>query len=224
MNEKKGTPYRRTARLCGILLLSAAIFYAAVCTPIYQWSSANIAVSEVFTLIWDAVQNLVRFAFFWTAAAFVLVSVRDYERSRAILLLAGGANLLLHAGSLAAGLIMMRDFDSIGLDLLDLAVSFALDVCQLALFRLIAYLMLERPRRSPEAPLPARALILCAAIPSALQIVSRILYDVAVGAPTGKTDLIVMVTYYLIDLAGVAIGYLAILLISDRLSAKKERA
>lgn len=224
MNEKKDTPYRRTAQLCGILLFSAAIFYAAVCTPIYQWSSADIAVSEVFTLIWDAVQNLVRFAFFWTAAAFVLVSVRDYERSRAILLLAGGANLLLHAGSLAAGLIMMRDFDSIGLDLLDLAVSFALDVCQLALFRLIAYLTLERPRRSPEAPLPARALILCAAIPSALQIVSRILYDVAVGAPTGKTDLIVMVTYYLIDLAGVAIGYLAILLISDRLSAKKERA
>lgn len=222
MNVKKDTPYRRTARLCGILLFFAAVFYAAVCTPIYQWSSADIAVSEVFTLIWDAVQSLVRFAFFWTAAAFVLVAVRNYGKSRAILLLAGGADLLLQAGSLAAGLIMMRELDSIGLDLIDLAISVALDVCQLALFRLVAYLTLERPRHSETDPLPTRALVVCAAIPSILQILSRILYDAAVGAPTGKTDLIVMITYYLIDLASIAIGYLAILLISDRLLTKKE--
>ena len=169
-------------------------------------------------------ESLVLVAFLGNGDALGDGAGRECERCRGMLLRGGGANVVLHAGSLAAGLMMMRDFDSVGLDLLDLAVSFALDVCQLALFRLIAYLMLERPRRSPEAPLPARALILCAAIPSALQIVSRILYDVAVGAPTGKTDLIVMVTYYLIDLAGVAIGYLAILLISDRLPAKKERA
>lgn len=223
MNPNKPLAYRHTARLCAIFLFSVAVFYAAVCTPIYQWSSADVAISEWFTVAWDFLQSLVRFAFFWLAASFVLVAVRTWGTARAVLLFCGGAALLLHAGSLLAGLLMMRDFDSIGTDLLDLAVSVALDVCQIALFRLIAYLTLSR-RPAPDAGrmLPARALAVCAAVPSLFQILNRILYDVAVGAPTGKSDLIVMITYYLIDLASAAVGYLVILLITDRLLNRNE--
>lgn len=33
MEEKKSNFHLRTVRLCGILLFSVALFYAAVCTP-----------------------------------------------------------------------------------------------------------------------------------------------------------------------------------------------
>lgn len=222
MNEKKPSPYHRTARLCGILLFAVAVFYAAVCTPIYQWSSADVAVSEVFTMIWDFLQSVVRFAFFWLAAAFVLVSVRAYGKARAVLLLCGGAALLLHVGSLLTGLLMMRDFDTVGTDLLDLVLSVALDVCQLALFRLVAYLTIERKPTAAGQSLPARAMAACAAVPSVFQIFNRILYDAAIGAPTGKSDLIVMITYYLVDLASAPVGYLVLLLVTDRLLLKQK--
>ena len=48
------------------------------------------------------------------------------------------------------------------------------------------------------------------------------IYDIGIGAPTGKKDLIVMIAYYLADLVSIAIGYLAILLLTDRLTDSKE--
>lgn len=219
MDEITRTSYQKTARLCGILLFAIALFYAAVCTPIYQWSSADIAVSEIFTTVWDFVQSLTRFAFFWLSAAFLLTSVKQYGTARAILWLIGGAILLFHIGSLVAGLVMMHDLDTIGADLLSLAFSILLDLCQIALFRLIAYRTLEK---RPTQTIPLRALWLCAILPTAVAVLGRLVFDLAYGAPTGKTDLIVMITYYLIDLANAPIGTLTLLLLTDRLSEQKE--
>ncbi|MDY3863398.1 MAG: hypothetical protein SOZ51_04780 [Eubacteriales bacterium] len=220
MIQKKSSGCPPTARLCGILLFSVAIFYAAVCTPVYQWSSTDVAVSEVFLLIWDFLQSIVRFSFFWIAAAVVLVTVQTRQTTLYVLLIAVGASLLLHFGSLGVGLLMMRDLDSIGADLLGALLSVALDAVQLLLFRLIAFLILER---KPSASVPVSAMLLCAAVPSAAQILNRVRYDIAVGAPTGKGDLIVMIASYLADLASIAIGYLAVLLIADRLLTEKEK-
>ena len=212
MIQKKSSGCPPTVRLCGILLFSVAIFYAAVCTPVYQWSSTDVAVSEVFLLIWDFLQSIVRFSFFWIAAAVVLVTVQTRQTTLYV--------LLLHFGSLGVGLLMMRDLDSIGADLLGALLSVALDAVQLLLFRLIAFLILER---KPSASVPVSAMLLCAAVPSAAQILNRVRYDIAVGAPTGKGDLIVMIASYLADLASIAIGYLAVLLIADRLLTEKEK-
>ena len=142
MIQKKSSGCPPTARLCGILLFSVAIFYAAVCTTVYQWSSTDVAVSEVFLLIWDFLQSIVRFSFFWIAAAVVLVTVQTRQTTLYVLLIAVGASLLLHFGSLGVGLLMMRDLDSIGADLLGALLSVALDAVQLLLFRLIAFLIL----------------------------------------------------------------------------------
>ncbi len=218
--KQKNSPSRPpTVRLCGILLFSIAVFYAAVCTPVYQWSSTDIAVSEVFILVWDFLQSIVRFSFFWIAAAIVLATVQTRQKTLNVLLISIGASLLLHFGSLGVGLLMMRDLDTIGSDLLDAFVSVVLDAVQLLLFRLIAFLIMER---KPSASVPVNAMLLCAAVPSLAQVLNRIRYDLAVGAPTGKSDLIVMIASYLADLASIAIGYLAILLILDRLLTKKE--
>ena len=219
MEEKKSNFHLRTVRLCGILLFSVALFYAAVCTPVSRWTIADIGVSDVFRLIWDFLLVAVKFAFYWLAASFILCSVRNFGRAKTILLLAGGAAFLLNFGSLAAGLLMTRDLDTIGADLLSAALSVLLDIAQLLLFRLFAYLTMERRRADG---IPSRSMLFCAAVPSALQLIGRLIYDLGVGAPTGKTDLIVMISYYLADLASVAIGYLAILLLTERLTDSKE--
>ena len=114
---------------------------------------------------------------------------------------------------------MTRDLDTIGADLLSAALSVLLDAAQLSLFRLFAYLTMER--RHADG-IPSRAMLFCAAVPSVLQLIGRLIYDLGVGAPTGKNDLIVMISYYLADLASIAIGYLAILLLTDRLTEHKE--
>lgn len=219
MIEEKSRFYLRTMRLCGILLFSVALFYAAVCTPVSTWSNADIGVSGVFRLIWDFLLDVVKFAFYWISAAFVLFSVRTFRPSKTVLLLAGGASFLLNFGSLTAGLLMTREFDTIGADLLSAALSVLLDLAQFLLFRLFAYLTMER--RAANG-IPTRAMLFCAAVPSLLSLAGRVIHDVGFGAPMGKSDLIVMITYYLADLASVAIGYLVILLLTDRLARTKE--
>ncbi len=219
MEEKKSNFYLRTVRLCGILLFSVALFYAAVCTPVWVWITNDIGVSDVFRQIWDFLLDAVKFAFYWLAAAFVLRSVRDSRRAKTVLLLAGSASVLLNFGSLAAGLLLTRDLETIGADLFSAALSVLLDVAQFLLFRLFAYLTVERHQSDR---IPTRAMLLCAAVPSVFQLIGRLIYDIGIGAPTGKKDLIVMIAYYLADLVSIAIGYLAILLLTDRLTDSKE--
>ena len=220
MNLKKIVRQLSAAQQCGFLLFFIALFYAAVCTPVYQWTSTDIAVSDIFILIWDLLQALIRFAFFWITASFVLVSVKQQTNRISVFLIPAGASLLLHFGSLGVGLLMLPEFENISADLLGAGASVALDIGQLLLYSLFAFLTVER---KPSEALPVSAMIACAAVPSLLEIASRIRYDVAVGAPTGKSDLIVMILYYVIDLASIAIGYLAILLITDLLQNRKEQ-
>lgn len=219
MEEKKSNFYLRTVRLCGILLFSVALFYAAVCTPVWVWITNDIGVSDVFRQIWDFLLDAVKFAFYWLAVAFVLRSVRDSRRAKTVLLLAGSASVLLNFGSLAAGLLLTRDLETIGADLFSAALSVLLDVAQFLLFRLFAYLTVEHHQSDR---IPTRAMLLCAAVPSVFQLIGRLIYDIGIGAPTGKKDLIVMIAYYLADLVSIAIGYLAILLLTDRLTDSKE--
>lgn len=207
-----------TQRYC-LWLFCIAIFYAAVCTPVYQWSSADIAISStVFPVIWDTLQSVIRFLFYWICAALMLFTVQHGKSTRRVFLLAGAASALLQLGSLAAGLLLMRDTDALGNDLLDVGLSVLLDLLQLGVFRLVAHLTLES-KRTParQERSMTHAVLWCATTPSILQIVGRICYDIAIGLPTGKADLIWMIAYYLSDLVSIAVGYLIVLLLEDRL-------
>ncbi len=202
-----------------ISLFALALFYAVVCTPVYQWSSSDIAVSEIFTTVWDFVQSLVHFALFWLSASLILLSVYRFGKVRAVLLLSIGADALLNIGSLVAGLIMMRDFDMLTDDMIGVLVSIVLDACQILLFWLIAHLTVKAKNCDR---IPTRSVIFSALIPTVFQIINRIVYDISYGAPTGKSDLIVMIAYYLADVASFAVGYLVILLFIDRISKERQ--
>lgn len=218
MEEKKSNFYLRTVRLCGILLFSVALFYAAVCTPVSVWIANDIGVSDVFRLIWDFLLDVVLFTFYWIAASFVLGSVRKFGRAKTVLLLAGGASLFLNFGSLAVGLLM-TDFDIIEMDILYATLAVLGDVAQFMLFRLFAYLTMERRITNR---IPTRTILFCSVVPSLIQLLGRLTSDLNIGIPTQKDDLIAMIIYYLTDLASIAIGYLAILLLTDRLTDSKE--
>lgn len=219
MSEEKQKLYLRRIRSCGIWLGSVALFYAAICTPISQWISTDVGVNDTFRMIWDILQSVIRFSFYWIAAAFILDFIRIFRKAKPILILACAASVLLNFGSLAAGLIMTRDLETIGSDLLGAGLSVLLDAVQITLFRLIAYLLLQRRAEVTVPPLP---IFLCAAIPSVIQVVGRLIFDINYGSPSGVEELILMIGYYFSDLASIAIGYLVILLINDRPSKFKE--
>ena len=219
MSEEKKKLYLHRIRLCGIWLGSVALFYAVVCTPISQWISTDIGVNDRFRLVWDILQNIVRFSFYWITAAFVLDFTRLFRMAKPILILACAASALLNFGSLAAGLIMTRDLDTILPDLLGAGLSVLLDAVQTMLFRLIAYLLLQR---RAEVIVPSLPIFLCATIPAVVQVVGRLIYDIHYGLPMGVEEVLLMIGYYFSDLANIAIGYFVILFINDRPSKFKE--
>lgn len=214
----------------GILIFAIALFYAALWTPLATEFNTNIAYNgSVLLTVWDVVGSLVPYLFYWNAAAFILFLTERGISSWLFPALSAGASVLFNFGSLAVGLVQMNGSEMLGMDLFGAGFSVLLDIGQIALFRLFAYLFLEKDsgkRRTPSAmPLQkrySRAILCCAALPALLALIGRLRYDFAVGAPTGKADLIGMVVHYLADVASAAIGYLVIFLIVDRLHQTKQ--
>ncbi len=57
-------------------------------------------------------------------------------------------------------------------------------------------------------------------IPAAVQMLSRIIYDISYGAPTSGIDLMWMIVYYVSDILCAFIGYLVILLLLNSLLSR----
>lgn len=225
------TNEKRIALTGAVLLAAVALFYAAVWTPLATVINADVVYDgAVLSIVWDAVGSMVPFLFYWTAAAFLLYLSERWGRQWLFPVLAAGASVLFNFGSLAAGLILMNGSETLGMDLLGAGIPVLMDVAQIALFWLFSYLFLVRYRdgsRKQNSAVPlrkryARAMLCCAALPSLLSLLGRLRYDLAVGAPTGKADLIGMVVHYLADVASAAVGYLVIFLIVDRLHQTKQ--
>ena len=61
-------------------------------------------------------------------------------------------------------------------------------------------------------------------IPSALMLISRVIYDVSLGGAAGLGDLLWMITYYASDIVSIFVGYFVILLLVNRLYLREETA
>ena len=68
------------------------------------------------------------------------------------------------------------------------------------------------------------SVICVAAIPAAVQLISRVIYDISYGAPTSIIDLLWMIVSYTSDVANLFIGYLVIVLLLNRLHMREEKA
>ena len=233
---------QKTERLGGLLLLALAMFYALICTPVYILSSTNIMISTTaFPIIWDFVQYLVQFSYFWIAFAFVIyLSVRySMKDAKMLLLIFAGCSAGRYFLSLLVGYAMLAGssgWDALSSDLLYMLLDILGDWLQMGLAVLLVYLFVMRKKKSDQAislhfpsllcfSSPVLLCVLCVSfLPSISSLLSRVNYDLFFGAPQSAADLLWMIFYYCGDVLSGVIGYLVIFLLITQLYLKDEEA
>ena len=234
---------RKTVRTGGWILAGIALFYAAVCTPVYLWSVSDVVIADTaFPAVWDMVQQLVHYCFYWTAFAFLIYLAARYtlRACRGFLFWYAACAAVRYAASLAVSSAMLAGsagWDSLGSDLLYMLLDILLDCVQMALAVLFVYLLLER-RRGPEVwpsvALPRlfglknpvlRAALFSVLLPSGIQLLNRLYYDIFFfGSPQNAADLVSMIFFYLMDIVSIPVGYMVVFLLISRLNLKDEEA
>lgn len=230
---------RKTERFGCLLLISVAVFYAFVCTPIYILSVTNIVIANgVFPILWDFVQSAVQLFYYWTAFAFTLYfSVRyGLNDSKGILTVYGICSVGRYFFSLLMGNLMTADFETMGTDLIYMVVDVLGDWLQMGLAVLLIYLLLLRRKQTrPSADLfgftsitafsnpVQRCALAVAFVPALLSVLARIRYDIFYGAPRiGTGDLLWMIFYYCGDVLSGVVGYLILFLMIAQIYLKDE--
>ncbi len=225
-----------------LIFLGACVgFYTLIYMPIYYLLSTNIVWSDSpLLLMWmELIEPLMNYAFYWGAFAFVLYAALRDGQKRALPLAgfyAAAAFLRYFTGLFSymwiMGAIHWSSF--LATDLWGLLFSLFMDCAQMALVLLAFYLMerkLIRSRSIPahqgtirEAYLPMtrvfdwkdplfRLSFIAASVPAALQILSRIYYDLDLilirGMEiSGVGEVIVILSYYITDIATAFLGAL----------------
>lgn len=234
MNVTRSDGRRKSDTALGSgLMIGIGLLFACVCTPVSLYANSDIQVSEtVFPLFWDFFQQLVQILMFWIAFAFLThLSVRYNGLRGAIpfLVCCAAAILIRYFGSLAVTTAVLgRDSftEEFPENLLDYLLYSGIDLVQIALG--VPILWLTVLTRTTEAERidglsrltdlrrsnPIRkAVWAMAAVPSAVALVSRIVYDVFYGAPRDTADLLWMIFYYLCDVLSFPLGVFAVFLI-----------
>ena len=222
----QGREKKRTLSLAAFLF-GIALFYAVVCTPLSLLVSSDILLADtVLPLLMDVLMLLCNYLFYWIAC-------------RPILAVYAGAVFFRYFANMTAGFFVIgfpTGNEFLKLHLPYLLIDIVLD---LLLITLVAFLVCKFKKKqkdfTPEKVFPItrlfdwdsaflRSTLLVAAIPAAVQLISRVIYDISYGAPTSTVDLLWMIIYYVSDIANVLIGYLVIVLILNRLHLSEEKA
>ena len=227
-----------------VWLFVIALFYAAVCTPISRVVASDILLADtVVPLIIDVLGLLCNYLFYWAAFAFLLYAVFRLEIKNSIPLLAvyAGAVVFRYLANQIAdfcvfGFPSVNDFFSLYLPYC--LIDMLLDLAQIAVAVLLILCLKKRAANAQTAvfeELPVtklfdykktvlRAGVLLGIIPATAQLISRVIYDIWYGAPTGLADLLWMIVSYLSDLAFVLIGYAVIVLFLNRFCLSEKKA
>ncbi|MBQ1229713.1 MAG: hypothetical protein IIX80_01645 [Clostridia bacterium] len=244
---------KRITREFAILIFSVSAFYALILTPVYSWTSSDVLIAKTgIPVAIEALLDICNFCFYWIAFGYLLwLSARFSLRAcRALALLYFAATLFRYGAALLAGYFLngfptFADFASDALPYL--TADILLDLAFVGVAALLIYFIFEIPNaarrktaqelRSPlSAYLPfagllemknrlLRVSLIVSAIPSVVQIVYRVIYDVTFyGAPRNLPDLLWMITYYLMDLISIVIGFFVIVLFLNRAYFREEKA
>ena len=235
--------------MCGIVL-----FYAIVCTPVYLWVSSDVLLADsVFPLIWDTLMSVCNYLFYWIALSSILYALIRYGigECKPFFLSIGILSVLRYftnhiAGCFVTGFQSINDFFSYYLPyiLFDVAFDLVLMTIVIVLMHVTFKEHLSIGAKEEErtsflsARLPlenlfdwknpiGKAALFAAWVPAAFKILSRLIYDFSYGAPTGLSDLLWMITFYVFDVLSVLIGYVVLIWLVHRsymndLKAKSE--
>ena len=235
MNDEK-----KALLIGGIALLAVAVFFCAVCTPISVWADSDIQISEsIFPTVWDLFQLLLLYLFYWVAVASLIVLLvrQGIVRSLRLLFFYLPASLIRSVGGTIVGEWASGEgfdgdqfFENVGFACLDCLLDLLLLFLAGTVVSLL--LLLKSTAKSREEWLPPSAwfrgatrlngaVLLAVIIPSALQLLGRIRYDISFGAPQNTTDLLQMIFFYLSDLFSVLLGYLFVIWFLRRVTGKR---
>lgn len=224
-----------------IVLCSVALFYAAVCTPVYLWASNDILIkSSAFSLVWDTVMSACNYLFYWIALAMLIYALHRFDLAdcRSFFLAFAAISIVRYFANHIAGSIVMgfQSVNSFFEDYLPyILIDVLLDWIIMGIAVGIVWGILKKqlyPQNgdrfsllSTQLPLErlfdlhgtlGRSTLLVAIVPSAFHMLSRVIYDLAHGAPTGLADLLWIITGYMIDVLSVLIGYIAMLFLLNK--------
>ncbi len=231
---------QKVERFGGQLLLALACFFIFICTPVYILASSNIMISRtVFPILWDFVQDLTHYLYYWVAFSFlVYISARYTIKSTGFLLLVyAGCSFAKYFFSLLLDNLINSDWSSMNYHMYYVMIDFAGDLLLIGMAFLICYLFLHRKKENITENncfdfsgmfRLSNPVLKCSFSFSMVlmvsRVVSRLIYDFNYGAPQGRADLIVMILSYFGDIASGVIGYLLMYLIVSQIHLKSEEA
>lgn len=238
------TQKRKLTLRLSILLFGIAFFYASVCTPLYLILSSNVLLAGTpLPMLLDVVTTLANYLFYWISFAYAAYMICRFGLRTAASAIAvyAGATVFLYSANLLTGYAVIgfpawEDFASDELPYLFLNIF--LNLLLMAVAVLLATLCERRHRdgrgRMTDV-LPFRSLFsIChgmprlswaiSCIPAAAQILSRLRYDISIGAPRGWLDLLWIVVYYCSDVLSILLGYLAVVWIWNHIALKEADA
>jgi len=230
--------------LCGI-----SLFYAAVCTPVFHMLSSDILLqNSMYPLLLDFLMQFLNYLFYWVAFAFLLYTYFrfDVEKFRSFLWIYALVVVLRYLANLIAGFCMIERpmwEDFLTMYLPYLLLDILLDLAQMG--ALIWILRSVKRRGTMQARrkggellltnLPisgmfdfknpiSRSAFFASSIPAFVQLVSQIIFDLFYGAPTGLSDLLWMIFYYLLHAVYLFVGFLVLILLINHFYLNEEKA
>jgi len=239
LQRKKGMTVRLFAWLFAI-----AVFYAAVCTPVSRFVLSDVLLSDtVLPFFLDALLLICNYLFYWIAFAFLLYALLRFDLKACAPMLAVYAAVVVFrylanqiADFCVFGFPTVNEFFSLYLPYCLLDVF--LDLLQMGVV-VWGTLKWKSGARNPagllDAEMPVtkiwdwskrclRAVFCAAAVPAAVRLASRVIYDVWYGAPRGLSDLLWMIVAYLFDVACLWIGYFLLVLLLNRIFLREKKA
>lgn len=233
----------------GIWLSAISVFYAAVFTPLFHVVSSNVLlINTVYPLLLDFGMQFLNYLFYWCSFAYVVYAFFRFgwEKGYAFLVIYAIVVLLRYPIDLIAGFCMTGIptadtflFNYLPYLLIDIGMDLLLMLGLVLVLRTIRnkqpYVVRSKRGKVLRSNLPfsrmfdlknpvQRAAFWAALIPACVQLLSRVLFDLAWGAPAGLTDLLWMITYYALDVVYALIGFFVIVLWLNRFYFNEEKA
>ena len=233
----------------GIWLSAITLFYAAVCTPLYHLINSNVLLRDtVYPLLLDFGMQFLNYLFYWCSFAYAIYALFRFGLGKGYPFLVTYALVVLLrylinfiVGGYMTAFPTVDNF--LSNELPDLLFGIGMDLLLMLVLTLILRAVhqkqpyVARSKRGGVllSNLPfsklfdlknpiQRAVFFAALIPASVQLILRVFFDIAWGAPVGLTDLLWMITYYALDIVYVLIGFFVIVLWINRFYFSEEKA
>jgi hypothetical protein len=234
----EATARRMLWRKYALWIFLIAAVYALICTPLLMWTTSDILLSDtILPTVLDLVISVLDFCFYWISFAYLFYGIcrLGARRASGLIGIYMGASLFRYVvAQIMTYWILMESFAVS--QILDLLTYLLLDALQIGA---VLWITVKRDRReslgggliklipidhlfgreNPAAP----TIMWIAAIPSAMHLLTRLIYDFSIlgGLPSNLLDWIWVIVGYASEFLFAFIGYMVIVLLVNSIFLKE---